>query len=208
LREDDIRKLVWRDDIIRRSVPLEGTPGATYLATRGLAVPDTPDLRFEPDLTHYGAMRGYPGLVAVVRDVSGNVAAVHMTYLADDGRGKAPVEPQRKMLCSVKGAAVRLASLGPKLVVGEGIETVLSVMQSTNLPGWAALSAAGLRCLELPREVREVVIAADGDEPGLSAAWAAAARWIRERRTVRMMPAPMGFDWNDVLMQRASGAAA
>ena len=49
------------------------------------------------------------GLVAVVRDGSGNRIALHRTYLADDGSAKAPVDNPRKMLASIAGGAVRLA---------------------------------------------------------------------------------------------------
>ena len=42
------------------------------------------------------------------------------------------------------GGAVRLAPAAEKLMVGEGIETVLAAMQATGMPGWAALSTSGL----------------------------------------------------------------
>ena len=92
--------------------------------------------------------------------------------------------------------------LGPvarKITIAEGIETALSVMQPTGLPTWAALSTSGMKALKLPRKVREVVIAADGDEPGRKAARALAARFVREGRRVRIMQAPDGKDWNDIL---------
>lgn len=47
--------------------------------------------------------------------------------------------------------------------------------------------------------VREAVIAADGDPPGIEAAEAAAERWTAEGRTVRIARPPDGHDFADVL---------
>ncbi len=38
--------------------------------------------------------------------------AIHRTFLAHDGRGKAPVDPQKMMLGPCRGGAVRLADPG------------------------------------------------------------------------------------------------
>ena len=63
----------------------------------------------------------------------------------------------------------------------------------------AALSTSGLRALELPADVRDVVILADGDAPGEAAADTAAARWQKEGRRVRIARSPAGYDFNDLL---------
>ena len=47
-----------------------------------------------------------------------------------------------------------------------GIETCLAAMQATGNAAWAALSTSGLRSLDLPRDIRDVIVLADGDEPG------------------------------------------
>jgi putative DNA primase/helicase len=87
-------------------------------------------------------------------------------------------------------------------MVGEGIETCLAAMQAAHLGAWAALSTGGLRTLELPPNVRDVTILADGDEPGAKAAEDAAKRWSRERRRVRIARSPAGTDFNDLLKGR------
>jgi putative DNA primase/helicase len=51
-----------------------------------------------------------------------------------------------------------------------GHRNALSAMQATGQAAWAALSTSGLRTLELPVEARDVVVLADGDEPGETAA--------------------------------------
>ena len=84
-------------------------------------------------------------------------------------------------------------------MVGEGIETCLAAMQATEHAAWAALSASGLRTLDLPRDVRDVIVLADGDEPGEAAAQDCARRWKREGRWVRIARPPQGMDFNDLL---------
>lgn len=85
-------------------------------------------------------------------------------------------------------------------MVGEGVETCLAAMQATGQPAWAALSTSGLRALGLPPDVRDIVVLVDGDEPGRNAAKAAAEKWTREGRQVRLAEALGGMDFNDLLM--------
>jgi hypothetical protein len=192
---------LWRSALAAIS-----TPVATYLHSRGinLTVPDS--VRFHSRLKH---PRGgnWPCMVALVaRGYDGEPVAIHRTYLSRDGSGKAPVTPQKMMLGPCRSGAVRLGTASEKLMVGEGIETCLAAMQATGLAAWAALSTSGLRTLRLPAEIREVIILADGDEPGEAAALDAAGRWQREGRTVRIARPPNGMDFNDILLGRHAGA--
>ena len=129
--------------------------------------------------------------------------AIHRTFLAGDGSGKAPVDPQKMMLGPCRGGAVRLAPVGDVMMVGEGIETCLAAMQATGMPAWAALSTSGLLALVLPDIVRDVIVLADGDDAGEAAAQDAALRWKREGRRVRIARPPHGLDFNDMLLGRA-----
>ena len=90
---------------------------------------------------------------------------IHRTFLSPDGNGKAPVTPAKMMLGPCRGGVVRLGSPRGVLLIGEGIETCLSVMQATGHAAWAALSTSGLRALILPIAIHDVIILADGDEP-------------------------------------------
>ena len=126
----------------------------------------------------------------VTRGSDDTLLGVHRTFLDHDGAGKSPVEPQKMMLGPCRGGAVRLGTPGNVLMVGEGIETCLSAMQATGYPAWAALSTSGLRALDLPGDVRDVIVLADGDDPGEAAARDAALRWKREGRRVRIARAP------------------
>jgi putative DNA primase/helicase len=106
------------------------------------------------------------------------------------------------MLGPCRGGVVRLAPACDVLMVGEGIETCLAAMQATGHPAWAALSASGVLALELPDEVQNVIVLADGDEAGEAAARGAALRWKREGRRVRIACPPQGLDFNDMLLGR------
>jgi putative DNA primase/helicase len=185
------------------SGPADGTLAEGYLASRGLHVPPPSTLRFHPGLKHPSGS-DWPAMVALVtRGFDDAPLAIHRTFLARDGRGKAPVDPQKMMLGPCRGGAVRLAPAGDVLMVGEGIETCLAAVQATGDPAWAALSASGLKRLDMPESVRDVIILADGDKPGEEAARYAARRWNRQGRRVRIARPPRGMDFNDMLVGRA-----
>jgi len=197
--EEQSRHSAFAREVWEKSVRVEGTGGETYLDFRGLPIPATDALRFNNGLKHPSG-DVWPALVALVtRGYDGLPLGIHRTFLARDGSGKAPVDPSKMMLGPCSGGAVRFADPGDMLMVGEGIETTLSAMKATKWPAWAALSTSGLRNLELPPEVRDVIILADGDEPGEAAALHAKYRWRRQGRHVRIARPPRGSDFNDVL---------
>jgi len=180
----------------------EGTPVADYLLSRGLDLPASPALRFHAGLKHpSGGV--WPAMVALVtHGAIGLPIAVHRTFLVRDGGGKAPVDPAKMMLGPCQGGVVRLCEPGDVLMIGEGIETCIAAMKASGRPAWAALSTSGLRSLDLPRDVRDVIVLADGDEPGEAAAQHCARRWQREGSRVRIARPPQGMDFNDLLKAR------
>lgn len=184
----------------RSADPAPGTPVESYLRWRGITLPVPETLRFVLDLKHRdGGV--WPSQIAIVTDGATNTpVGIHRTYLAPGGAGKAQVSPAKMMLGRCRGGAVRLAPADHEVLIGEGIETTLSVMQVTGKPGWAALSTSGLTALRLPDHLTEITILADGDPPGRDAANTAAGLWAREGRNVRIAHAPNGQDFNDRLM--------
>ena len=88
-------------------------------------------------------------------------------------------------------------------MIGEGIETCLAAIQGAGLPAWAALSTSGLRSLDLPNDARDIIVLADGDNPGEAATQACGLRWKSEVRRVRIVRPPQGLDFNDLLLGRA-----
>ena len=186
------------------STPAIGTLAEAYLRTRSINIALPPTIRFRPGLKHPSG-HVCPAMVALVTHGTNNrPIAIHRTFLTRDGTGKAPVDPPRMALGSVGGGAVRLGTVQPGqwLAIGEGIETTLSVMQACALPGWAALSAAGMRNLILPPDAAMVLICADNDANGTGqrAARDTAERFLQEGRRVRIAIPPVpGSDFNDVL---------
>src|SRR4029077_1831275 len=188
LKRSEAALAIWQ-----ASQAVEGTPVATYLRSRGLDLPASPSLRFHADLKHpSGGV--WPAMVALVtHGATGSSIAVHRTFLARDGGGKAPVDPAKMMLGPCRGGAVRLGEPGAVLMVGEGIETCLAAMLATGYPAWAALSTSGLRGLDLPKDVRDLIVLADGDEAGDAAAEDCALRWKRQVGRVRIARPPRGM---------------
>jgi putative DNA primase/helicase len=148
-------------------------------------------------------------MIGLVEHIDYGPTAIHRTFISADGSGKAAVEPDKASLGPVAGGAVRLARVRADqwLLVAEGIETTLSVMRACALPGWAALSAGGIKSLVLPPSANMVVICADNDANGAGqrAANAAAERFLAEGRRVRLALPPLsGLDFNDLLRGSAS----
>ena len=199
LRRGAVALAIWDSSTTARGSLVE-----TYLSTRGINLPAPDSLRFCARLKHPSGGK-WPTMVALVTNGAGGTPiAIHRTFLARDAGGKAPVDPAKMMLGPCRGGAVRLSEPGAELMVGEGIETCMAAMQATGKPAFAALSTSGLRSLDLPRDIRDVIVLADGDEPGEAAARDCALRWRREGRRVRIARPPHGLDFNDVLMGRAS----
>lgn len=169
-----------------------------YLAVRRVTLEPPPSLRFAASLKHQPSNSAWPAMVAAVVDVAGQITAVHRTYLRPDGSGKAPVMPNKMMLGTVRGGAVRLADAIDHVAIAEGIETAAAVQIRTGIPAWAALSAGGVESIRIPRRVRTIVIAADGDARGREAASKAAHRLSRQGRRVEVLCAPEGQDFADL----------
>jgi hypothetical protein len=92
------------------------------------------------------------------------------------------------------------------LVVGEGIETMLSLIEAMpGLPVWAALSSGHLGALLLPEGLQRLYIAIDRDPAGRGAAERLSARATEAGISVRVLEPRLG-DFNDDL--RAHGPEA
>jgi len=143
------------------AVPIHGTTAADYLDGRGLVLPDhCPGLRFLPSRVYFHGEqldergrkvpreihKGPVMLGAFIRP-DGKFGGLHLTWLTSSGDVVTKAEiidpdsgeilPAKKMRGSKTGAYIAIVLLEqPRcLVVGEGIETVLSV--------WTAMNQAG-----------------------------------------------------------------
>ncbi|WP_431269032.1 DUF7146 domain-containing protein [Dankookia sp. P2] len=199
----DMARRLWRE---ARPADAAGSLVPAYLGARGLFPPADAPLRFHPECPR-GAER-WPAMLALMSDpVTGEACGVHRTFLARDGRGKAPGPMPAKMMAGQAGL-VRLVSddeVTMGLGVAEGIETALSVMQGfSRRPVWAATSAGMVRSLPVLPGIDTLTIFADADGAGMAAAEACAGRWTAAGREVGIVAAPTGRDFNDVLRGNAA----
>ena len=147
-------------------------------------------------------------LVAAVTGDDGRIFGVQRTWLDPRSPAKAGVANPRKALGRVYGLAVRFGtpSDNAALVVGEGIETVLSLVTAVpEITAAAALSAGSLGAFAPPPGIAHLVIPRDNDEDGALAAERLARRCARAGVTATVV-VPAGNDFNDDLV--ALGAAA
>ena len=201
----------------RRCRAIDGTHAEAYLRARHIHRCRFPALRFHPALFHRdgGGVRRLPALVAAVtgaaEERSGHAAicGVHRTWLDPSRPAKAPVARPRKALGRVHGLAVRFGDPAPAtLLVGEGIETVLSIV--TAMPDTvaaAALSAGSLGAFAPPPGVARLVVARDNDVEGERAAERLARRCARAGVAAHVL-VPEGDDFNDDLLALGPAALA
>jgi phage/plasmid primase-like uncharacterized protein len=178
----------------------------TYLGGRGLHGPIPEAVRFHrrgqlayPWNLEGGDVRTWPAMVCLIQHANGTPCGLHVTALKSDGSGKADLRNgSRRMLGDVAGGAVRLAPIGADqvLAVAEGVETALAFRQLSGTPTWAALSAGGVGAFNPPPGLKRLIVAADADDKGMTAARALAER-ARSRTEVVILPAPAGTDWCD-----------
>ena len=184
------------------------TLAAAYLQARGIVLPDGERwLRFHPRCLHRpdpaSPVTFWPAMIAGVTDQGGSLIGVHRTFLSRDGRCKAPIASARRALGVLHGHAVRFGAVHNLMVVGEGIETVLSVVIALpSLPAAAALSAANLAATLFPTTLRRLYIALDNDTAGERAAMTLSLR-AQEAGIDPIVLRPRRGDFNDDL--RADG---
>ena len=199
----------------RRCRAVDGSHAERYLQARGLSRCRFAALRFHPALRYRdgASVRRFPALVAAVTAGPGHengdaIFGVQRTWLDPHSPAKAGVADPRKALGRVYGLAVRfgMPSDDAALVVGEGIETVLSLVTAVpEITAAAALSAGSLGAFAPPPGVARLVIARDNDEDGALAAERLARRCARAGVAATIV-VPAGNDFNDDLV--ALGAAA
>lgn len=195
-----------------KAQPITGSdPAGRYLLNRGLSVPnDAMALRYIPELDYWynGIRSPFPAMLAAVTNPSGEIVALHRTYLTPEGY-KAPVSSPKKLTPpagSLRGAAIRLTPPALRngrlsLGVAEGIETALAASIMSGVPVWSCISASGLKSFSLPAGVQNLYIFGDRDEneAGQQAALHL-ARQVAVKVTVRVLQPEKTGDWNDELL--------
>lgn len=188
-------------EIWNAAQPISGTLAEAYLRSRGLHLPLPDCLRFA--VLPYGKRgRQYPCMVAAVTGLGDALVGIQRTYLRDDGTGKADLSPARLSLGRLTSGAVRLTPPARTLILTEGTEDALSLIQSGGRAAWAALGTSNLARVDLPLMTDDVVIGADGDPAGEAAALKAANAYAERGCRVRIIRPMPGFkDFNSELQE-------
>ncbi len=211
----DMRPIAQR--IVNESVPIEGTPAAIYLRSRGITMNLPHTLRFArlapPKIQGNGLLAAngpglLPTLVAIVTDAAGKLVGLQRTYLTEDGR-KAhtkPTDTDRKpkvkySLGNVVGGSIQIGPPAASILVTEGLEDGLTLAQALGRSVWVAAGTAMMPQMTFSAVTRAVVIGADGDAAGDVAAMKAAEAFAKSGLATRIMrPTPPFKDFNAELM--------
>jgi hypothetical protein len=194
MRADDEAKRIAaaREIWAGHQVATDWTPTGIYLrGARRIRAPIPPTIAFHPACPHpYLKHAKLPAMVAPVQNVERKIVGVHCTFLAQGERGqwgKMPAPPnwppdwlgrdeawKAKIMRGVcRRAAIRLTAAEDLIVIAEGIETALSILQALydedvkapHIDGdpvavWAAGSLHNMGAIDLPAGVPDTAISA------------------------------------------------
>ena len=183
-QDEEAWKVKFAAEMWTKARPAKGTLVETYLRSRGMHGPILDaalrQLRFRRSAYHSGSRSKpvkFPAMVGLVRTPAGWTGGVHVTYLAADGSGKAPVDrpklmwgPQSADIDGVRTpGCVWLSHPEAEggLVEAEGIETALSaaILQGGPRRVVAALSLGGVQGRVLPDKWGRIDIEALRPDP-------------------------------------------
>lgn len=202
--QDAVERRRAAQELWIKAQPARGTLVDTYSRARGITSPAPDALRFLPSLRHHGGT-SWPCMLGAITNASGAVLAVQRTWLARDGRGKAPVKPAKMTLGPMEDGAVRFGEPLSSLGLAEGIETARSAKQIYSLPVWAVLGCNRFEAVTIPETVETVHIFADRGDAGWKAAESAARKFESQGRHAEIIlpSARDKKDFNEELQARA-----
>lgn len=193
--------------IIERCQPAPAQAHADYLKNRGLVAAidiRSPSLLYHRGIPYYvngkpladcrGKWLTWPAIIGRVSDSRGWIG-IQKIYLTKNGHkatdemkqviavsggdaDKVNCKSMLKATDSLNGGAVRIGKATDKLAVCEGLETGLAVHLMTSLPVACTGTAALLKAVDIPPQVKELFIYADNDVNG---AGLKAAEALQER---------------------------
>lgn len=168
--------------------------GLAYLKNRGITIDIPSDvMRFRrlnaEDLIKMGASKEQvpadPVVAIVLRatNAKGDTTAVQQ-IITCNGKKINQVVPDfpnpKRTNGDLSGSAVKLGGDKPeRVILAEGPETSFSLFQASGIPTWITLGTANYTTLQMPKNVKEVIVASDLEESGvgLAAALRAAQFW-------------------------------
>ena len=212
--KDDQRKLAWAEAIWRETLPL-GREAIAYFTNRFIDINQVPEhggLRFHPRCR-------WPGNIT-----KPCIIGRFTTALGNEPRGilRRPITGEKAIaLGPMGGCVIRLwrdDAIEQGLVIGEGVETVLSA--ATRIyhrgkllqPAWAVCVANNLKNFPILSGIEILTVLVDNDLPdqrdkraGQEAAAECAARWSTAgRKVIRLTPKALGADFNDVVLRHGA----
>ena len=147
-----------------RGKPIEGTPAAAYLASRGLTVLPGEGLAYAAPvhgMAVFGATRD--ALVIWGTDDNGKVTGGQRVLILPDGT-RAPDDIRKPSFGYIGGSPARFPARvtdGP-LCICEGPESALSVWQATGFETWAVFGSSSWATVTLPAG-RKIILCPDQD---------------------------------------------
>jgi hypothetical protein len=214
-QQDVASRTALAKDIWLAAQPLTGTIGERYLSeTRGIDIGKLPPtihnaLRFHPRCV-FGARAVHPCIIALMRDpVTAVPIGIHRIGLAVEHGAVVKLD---RMALGRMGVVMFWPMNGSgRLVVGEGIETVLAAATRISYqgapltPAWSAVARGALGRFPPLRGVERLILLVDHDEngEGQRAAGLCQRIWRSAGRTaVPLIPKQRGWDFNDVVLGR------
>jgi len=174
-----------------------------YLVGRGLFLQNAPKyIRYHPNLYHKPTGKCFPSMISAITKYGSNeIIGLQRTYL--EAQTKAKIKPNKMILGAAKGGAIKFGDDSSKLIVAEGIETALSIYKATKISTWSCLSTSGLINIIVPPKniTPHIIIAADNDHAGVTAASTLSLRLLEEGYQVNIALPPVTKDFNDLLQE-------
>ncbi|QTH21977.1 toprim domain-containing protein [Rhizorhabdus wittichii] len=186
--------------------PAARTPAEAYARSRGIVAALPPSIRFgrtyawrDRDTGELGP--SHSAMIGGVVDAAGALIGLQRIFIKDDGSAKLWGKRSKRSLGRVRGGALRLGPPASEVILCEGPEDGLTLMQE--LPGrsvWVALGTDMMPAIELPLPITKVTLAGDNDAAGQAAIERAGLALEGRGYAVGTMFPRRGFkDFNDQL---------
>lgn len=204
-RLEDLEKEKEARRFYAEAITIAGTPGEAYLRARGITIAAPEHVRFgmvpswrNKETGEWGRKR--PAIVCGAQDATGAIVGIQRIFFKNDdpALGK---KDCKLSLGTIKGSALRLAPGGRAIVMAEGPEDGLSIVQEgPGLPVWVPFGTSMMPAVDFPPTARRIVIAGQNNTAGrIAANKAAVALSDRGLEVSFAWPTPRFDDWNDQL---------
>jgi putative DNA primase/helicase len=194
-KKTDVALKIWFD-----SIDPTGTIVEQYLRDhRGLSLGDNlagKVIRFNRSL-YLDASKRAPGMVCLFRNIeTDEPCGIHRTFL----NSKTAEKLDRKMLGVAKDAAIKFdadATISACLIIGEGVETVLSAREAGLGPAWALGSSGGVGRFPVLCDLGDLNILEENDPTSRRDVKTCAHRYMDAGKPVNVITVQGGSDFND-----------